>query len=458
MIRIPKQRIVIFLGLIAAFLLFDAAPAPAAIQGITGASPNPVFNLTAKTGFISADDGNHIFVWGFADGDGAHNRGRTQYPGPTLIVNQNDNVTINLTNQLTVPISIIFPGQEGVNAQMVTGTGNLGLLTLEANPGETVRYIFQASEPGTYTYYSGTRSELQVEMGLFGALIVRPAMGANFAYNHADSAFDREYLFVLSEIDHRFHQLVRFGKTNQIDNTAFFPVYWFINGRAGFDTATRDFYPFLPSQPYGSFARMHPLERILVRMIGGGRDLHPFHLHGNHHRTIARDGRLLKGPTDQDLSFLAFTTAVGPGQTFDAIFTWTGENIGWDVYGHMDVDNPPTGNFPGPEDVDVNGNGFFDCADPTPAEAAVEFGGDHCKPFPVAIPDQKDLTFGPFWSGSPFLGASGALPPGEGGFNPTSGFLFMWHSHSEKELTSNNIFPGGMLTFGIVEHPSVPIP
>jgi hypothetical protein len=195
-------------------------------------------------------------------------------------------------------------------------------------------------------------------------------------------------------------------------------------------------------------------------MIGGGRDLHPFHLHGNHHRTIARDGRLLKGPGGQDTSFLAFTTGVGPGQTFDAIFTWTGENIGWDIYGHAaDVDNPPLGNFPAAEDIDHNGNRILDaCPDPTPEELAVEHMADHCKPMPVKMPDLKNLTFGPFWSGSPFLGSSGALPPGEGGYNPTSALFFMWHSHSEKELTSNNIFPGGMLTFGAVEHPSVVIP
>ena len=36
-----------------------------------------------------------------------------------------------------------------------------------------------ASEPGTYTYYSGTNSGLQVEMGLVGAIIVRPKISAN---------------------------------------------------------------------------------------------------------------------------------------------------------------------------------------------------------------------------------------------------------------------------------------
>ena len=33
----------------------------------------------------------------------------------------------------------------------------------------------------------------------------------------------------------------------------------------------------------------------------------------------------------------------------------------------------------------------------------------------------------------------------------------MWHSHTEKELTSNDIWPGGLVSFMIVEHPSVVI-
>jgi hypothetical protein len=33
----------------------------------------------------------------------------------------------------------------------------------------------------------------------------------------------------------------------------------------------------------------------------------------------------------------------------------------------------------------------------------------------------------------------------------------MQHSHSEKELTNFDIFPGGMATFLIVEPPSAPV-
>ena len=36
-------------------------------------------------------------------------------------------------------------------------------------------YTFVASSPGTHAYYSGTQGDLQVEMGLYGAVIVLPA-------------------------------------------------------------------------------------------------------------------------------------------------------------------------------------------------------------------------------------------------------------------------------------------
>ena len=70
----------------------------------------------------------------------------------------------------TCPCS--FPGQTNVTAS----GGVAGVLTQEA-PADgmtTVTYTFVAANPGTYTYYSGTSMELEVEMGLYGAIIVRP--------------------------------------------------------------------------------------------------------------------------------------------------------------------------------------------------------------------------------------------------------------------------------------------
>ncbi|MBI5076004.1 MAG: multicopper oxidase family protein [Nitrospirae bacterium] len=403
----------------AVVVLFAAFPAHGAIDGITGTT----FNLTARPGYISTAEGGSYLMWGYANGIGS---GAMQYPGPTLIVNQGDVVTVNLSNQLTMPVSIVFPGQSAVTA---TG-GTPGLLTREAAPGgtDTVSYTFTAAQPGTYTYYSGTRPELQIEMGLVGALIVRPTTNpATQAYNHPDSQFDHEYLFLLSEIDPIIHDQVSAGNMALVDNTTYFPVYWMINGRTGPDTMTPANNPLLPNQPYNSMPMMHPGEKILLRMIGGGRDMHPFHTHGNHHKVIARDGRLLSSGVGADLAEMAFTTTVVPGSTADAIFGWTGDRLGWDMYGHT-------------------------AGDPLQPN---EYAPDHGKPFPVTLPTQLEVTNGQFFSGSPFLGTMGYIPPGEGGFNPNSGFLYMWHSHNEKEIVNNDIFPGGLMTMMIIEAPGV---
>lgn len=413
----------------AVLLLYGAATASAAINGITG----PTFNLTAKSGYISTAEGGSYLAWGYANGNGL-----MQFPGPTLIVNQGQLVTVNLTNTLSVPVSILFPGQTGV----VAGGGTPGAMTREAAPaGGTVSYTFTAAQPGTYTYYSGTQPDLQIEMGLVGALIVRPT-AAGQAYDHADSAFDHEYLFFLSDLDPNIHDAVAAGNLTP-DTTSHFAVYWMINGRTAPDTMAAAGAPWLPHQPYNILPMMHPGERILLRIVGAGRDAHPYHTHGNHHRIIARDGRLLSsGPAaGADLGEQAFTTSGVPGSTIDAIFTWTGANMGWDFYGH-------TG--PGGETGQA-------CVDAGVPLLAGESLADHCTPFPVTLPSQETITFGQFYGGSPFMGAMGTLPPGEGGFNPNGGFLYMWHSHNEKEIVNYDIFPGGMLTMLLIEHPSVPL-
>jgi len=443
------KRSCFILGLGMLFLIFGMMPAEAKIDGITGTltPAGREFNLLAVADYISTADGGPggaILFWGFTD-IGPGGSWWPQYPGPTLIVNQGETVIVRLRvdPSIPMPVSIVFPAHTGVVA---TG-GDPGLLTQEApNDGSTeVTYTFIASQPGTYTYYSGTRPDLQIEMGLVGTLIVRPAGfdPANpRAYSHPDSAYKREYLFFLSEMDPSIHEAIEFGYFDTVDTTTFWPVYWFINGRTAPDTMDYANVPWLPTQPYNCMPSMKPGEKVLLRIVGGGRDSHPFHTHGNHVRVIARDGRLLQSSpgVGADLSRMEFTVTSVPGQTVDAIFTWTGEKMGWDIYGHTD----PTG----------TGQVGSDCTAPSVEGENIE---DHCKPLPVIIPPLQNLTFGGWYSGSPFLGAAGTLPPGEGGLNPNAGFFFMWHSHNENEIVNNNIFPGGMLTMAVVEHPDVEI-
>src|SRR5437016_10036064 len=164
----------------AAMALLFTATAHAAAPGITGTT----FNLRAQAAYISQPDGSMVYSWGYgcngAPGGYAPAAisatfcNSMQVPGPTLIVTQGQTVTVNLVNNLPTAAgntSILFPG-----FNVTTGSsGVAGLLTQEAAHGGTVSYTFTASSPGTRAYYSGTQGDLQVEMGLYGAIIVLPS-------------------------------------------------------------------------------------------------------------------------------------------------------------------------------------------------------------------------------------------------------------------------------------------
>jgi FtsP/CotA-like multicopper oxidase with cupredoxin domain len=431
-----------------------AGTASAEIPGVKATS----FTLTAKADRISTPDGNSIYFWGFTTGD------RAQYPGPTLIVDEGDAVTVTVRNELPAGmgqrVSLSFPGQSGVNAECATAPCVQGLVTMEAGLNGAVTYRFTARRAGTFLYNSGSRPDLQVEMGLTGALIVRPsgfsaADAANRrAYGSPASAYDQEYLFFLSEMDSILHDIVELDGVAAADRSGrianYFSNYWFINGRNAPDTMADAFVSRLPTQPYNSLPRTHPGDRLLMRVVGGGRDMHPFHHHGNHARVIAVDGfeqQTAGAITPYDLSREVFTVQSLPGQTVDALFRWTGKDIGWDIYGTGPGFEHGCGAEAG-RSVDAEGLDVL----------TREYCGDHGKPLPVSLPETLNLTFGGFWSGSPFLGTLALLPPGQGGLNPSAGYTYMWHSHTEKEITNFDVFPGGMMTMLIVEPLGTQIP
>jgi hypothetical protein len=419
-----------------ALIAIGAPKAHAVVDGMTG---NTV-SLVAKTDYINTADGNTIFMYGF--GLGNSTAAQLYYPGPTMIVNEGDTVTITLTNTLDEPVSLVFPGQTGVTATAVKGKPSAqGLITLEAGAATgQVTYSFVATHPGTFMYHSGTNQNLQTEMGLVGALIVRPKnfnASAPTAYDDPSTKYDREYLFLETDIDPVIHtavdQSTAVPKSSVVDISKRFANYWFFNGRNGPDTLQDAYVPWLPAQPYSTMPQIHPGETALMRVIGGGLDVHPFHHHGNHAFMIGRDGMLSQSASGKgaDVAEANFTIQTAPGETYDATFTWTGAGLNWDYLGRKPTD--PTCTAPGASP---------DCG----------------KPFPVKYPNPITLSAGPHYSGSPYLGQMGQLPPAEGGFNVNGGNYFMWHSHTEKELTNYNIYPGGMMTFMVIQPVGVEIP
>jgi len=472
-------------------LLLLSVSAQAEIQGITGTPGTVVdtvsFDLTARPGHVSLADGGSMYSWGYSETSNS----LMQLPGPTLKVTQGTTVTVTLRNKLPTAAgntSIVFPGQ------IVSSSGGVpGALATEVAPGGTITYTFTATNPGTYQYHSGTQTDLQVEMGLFGALIVYPNAAAisaaacasgKPAYANGSTCYDVEYLYVLSEIDINTHQAAeqQAGSPGPIvlPTGTYSSEYWLMNGRVGPDTMAGDSIPgqgILPTQPYGSLTIMYPGQRLLMRVVGAGREMHPFHHHGNHARLIAVDGELLANTAGHLSGPLIFTIPSVPGQTADGIFEWTGKELGWDMYGsEFAADHTcngrsiydTTGTKKPVNDViaadgTVTTEGSASSSKTTLADGVTNAGlpdydlttgewcADHGAEIPVTLPDLTNLAFGGFYSGSPYLGNLGSLPPGEGGLNPNAGFAFMWHSHTERELTNNDVFPGGMMTMLIVE-------
>ena len=84
------------IGVAAALVLLAAgsAGAQARIDGIVGMT---TLDFTAKAGEVSTPDGGSIHFWGYQEDtndEGLPGGPLPQYPGPTLILNQSDSVTI----------------------------------------------------------------------------------------------------------------------------------------------------------------------------------------------------------------------------------------------------------------------------------------------------------------------------------------------------------------------------
>jgi FtsP/CotA-like multicopper oxidase with cupredoxin domain len=391
-----------------------AQTSPTGIVCTTGSSPNPTFTLATRTGYIMLPDGNTMFMWGYSAGNNGF-----QHPGPVLCVNQGDTVTVILNNTLAEDVSIIFPGQENVLANgapaqpQLSGTTLTSLTNVAAANGGSVTYSFVASNPGSFLYESGTNPQKQVHMGLFGALIVRPTMGAAYAYNRADSRFTptEEFMVLLSDIDPYQHQAVEAGQPFNLNN--YHPRYWLINGRGFPDSIADNFASFLPTQPYGALARIYPYDATThpypgrVQYLNVGTENYPFHPHGNNGLVIGRDGRPLEGPAGQDLSFEKFAINIGPGQTWDVLFKW------YDAEGYNASTNP----------------------------------------VPVTIPQVNNQEFGMFYSGSPYLGQQGELPPGASTLNQCGEYYIISHNHALFQITSWGVNMTGPITYVRVDPP-----
>lgn len=105
-------------------------------------------------------------IWGYRDG--AAKDSRVTVPGPLLEAQQGQRVIVHFTNELPEGTTIHWHGLPVPNAS--DGTSSV---QVEVEPGGSFDYEFEAHVAGTFWYHPHLRSDVQIERGLYGPVVVR---------------------------------------------------------------------------------------------------------------------------------------------------------------------------------------------------------------------------------------------------------------------------------------------
>jgi len=280
----------------AALGLASAAPATSvgrlAPSGCVATGTTVVCDLWASAGTATVA-GQVLPIWGFSTTNPAAvtNPGTPTAPGPNLVVNQGDSVTVTLHDALAgQTMSLAFPGVAAT--QFAAGLGSAGVTS-----GSTSTYTFTASRPGTFLYEAGQTDNQarQVAMGLAGALVVLPTDQLT------TTDYTDESVLVLSEIDPDLanaRNLAGALDPSAFDMRKYNPRYRLINGNT---------FPEIPAiaTNAGNTVKLH--------YVNVGQRQHPMTVLGAVQKTTARDGHPLRFPDSQ------VTAVLEPGTTADTL-------------------------------------------------------------------------------------------------------------------------------------------
>jgi FtsP/CotA-like multicopper oxidase with cupredoxin domain len=148
----------------------------AAMQTTTD-SPREIFvELEARETEWEYAPGRKVMAWGFGG----------IVPGPTIVARVGDTLVARLVNRLPEATIVHWHGVR-VPADM---DGTQCVQTVVA-PGETFEYRFTFPDAGTYWYHSHANETVQVERGLYGAIVV---------HGDAEPVFDADRVLVLDDL------------------------------------------------------------------------------------------------------------------------------------------------------------------------------------------------------------------------------------------------------------------
>jgi FtsP/CotA-like multicopper oxidase with cupredoxin domain len=203
------------------------------------------------------------------------------------------------------------PYPDGIGGKIPDGT---------AEDWTRFTYHFQPMRPGTFMYYGLMNMSEDVNMGMCGALVVRPSDASRSVYGmNSGTDYDQEFTFILSEFDPRWHRFIEGDEdTPNYYQPEWQPELWFINGR----TFPQTLSPFawnkvggsadLESR-YNTHLIVEPDHNFLVRYINAGHQSHSITQQGWSMRVVGGDGFALKAQIEKN------TLSIAPGESYEVI-------------------------------------------------------------------------------------------------------------------------------------------
>lgn len=248
-----------------------------------------------KVYHLVAEPVRHEFAPGLVGECWGYN-GRT--PGPVIEAVEGDRARIYVTNKLPEATSVHWHGVILPNGM----DGVSGLTQPEIPAGQTFKYEFRFTKPGTFMYHPHLDEMTQMALGMQGMIVVYP--------RGPQRRIDRDFAIMLSE------WLIRVG-TRRPDPTEMIDFNILtMNSRA--------------------FPGIEPLvvrrgDRVRIRLGNlGVTDHHPIHIHGHAMRITGTDG----GPIAEAGQWLENTVLVPVGTVREVEFV--ADNPGdWPLHCHM---------------------------------------------------------------------------------------------------------------------------
>jgi FtsP/CotA-like multicopper oxidase with cupredoxin domain len=214
--------------------------------------------------------------------------------------------------------------------------------------GRDFTYVYRPHEPGTYMYHCHVEDVEHVHMGMTGLVFVRPeqdgtSIGGHtkFLYNDGDGStgFDREFAMFLSEVWAEAHwadahiQLPEWSDYRadfSLLNGRVYPDTIAPNGSidpfnpvrdASGDLIAPEGHPELKYQPHSSLVNCNAGDRVALRFANLGFREQAMTMAGIRMRVVGRDATPMRGRDGTDTSYETETLNIGPGESFDVVFT-----------------------------------------------------------------------------------------------------------------------------------------